>query len=993
LVLVVAVVAGVLMTAALASCVTARPQLTSTGAAAAAGGLSVFVGYAEDKEINTPDPASFPTPWVGAPNTVFLGGTVPGQTACGTLATCYDAGAIRLDNTGSTAVTVNSVSVDEHSSVPGGKVFSNLWGSFTVPAGKSVILTENPPANNPGFDNFDTSGFPNNNCTPVTVAPTVTLTVGGVATTLVDSTHVLDTGGIDAGFCAPQRNESIQWRPIGATGANTATLTLGPGTATRFAGQQVTETATLLDGSGTGLPNVNVAFTVTSGPDTGRSGNGVTDANGRASFTYAGTQGEDVVGASVTTVGTFRSNPVRVMWTNDSSAGWSSADVGNATPPGTQTLDTTSGAWVIQGGGSDINGPADQFHFLWQAPPAGAGVTARVASQSNTNTSAKAGVMVRAGIDPGAPNYAAFVTPGGGVIVQDRASPGGATVPVATQPGAAPAYLWVANSGNVFTAYTSNDGYSWQAIAGSTVTLNLGAAPLAGLAVTSHDTAQLATASMDSVAVTTAPPAPQPPVPCPEPWTCADIGNPTPAGNQSFDPNTATWTINAGGADITGPSDQFRFVWQTLTGDGSSSTRVASQTNTNSNAKAGVMLRASTDPSAPNYAVLVSPGAGIKVQARTTQGGTTTKLANPTGTTPTYLKVARAGNTFTAYTSSDGITWTLIAGSTATITLAPTLLEGLAATSHNTGALSTVTMNTGPVGVNPPANDFSIGATPSAVTVTAGQNATSTISTTVTSGAAQNVALSASGLPNGATASFNLGTISAGQSSTLTINTSTATPTGTSTITVTGTGATATHTTPVTLTVNAPGTASCPGPWTCADIGNPTPAGNQSFDPNTATWTINAGGADITGPSDQFRFVWQALSGDGAISARVASQTNTSSNAKAGVMLRAGTDPGAPNYAVLVSPGAGIKVQVRTTQGGTTTKLANPTGTTPAYLKVARAGNTFTAYTSSDSVTWTLIAGSTVTINLGPTLLEGLAATSHNTGTLGTITMDTVATS
>jgi hypothetical protein len=46
-------------------------------------------------------------------------------------------------------------------------------------------------------------------------------------------------------------------------------------------------------------------------------------------------------------------------------------------------------------------------------------------------------------------------------------------------------------------------------------------------------------------------------------------------------------------------------------------------------------------------------------------------------------------------------------------------------------------------------------------------------------------------------------------------------------------------------------------------------------------------------------------------------------------MLRAGTDAGAPNYAVLVSPGAGIKVQVRATPGGATKKLANPTGTRP----------------------------------------------------------------
>src|SRR5260221_20234 len=79
-------------------------------------GLSVSVGYAEDKETNNPNPAAFPVPWSGAPNTIFLGGPVVGQTACGTLPLCYDAGAIRLDNSSSSDITINSVSADIHSS-------------------------------------------------------------------------------------------------------------------------------------------------------------------------------------------------------------------------------------------------------------------------------------------------------------------------------------------------------------------------------------------------------------------------------------------------------------------------------------------------------------------------------------------------------------------------------------------------------------------------------------------------------------------------------------------------------------------------------------------------------------------------------------------------------------------------------------------------------------------------------------------------------------
>ena len=107
------------------------------------------------------------------------------------------------------------------------------------------------------------------------------------------------------------------------------------------------------------------------------------------------------------------------------------------------------------------------------------------------------------------------------------------------------------------------------------------------------------------------------------------------------------------------------------------------------------------------------------------------------------------------------------------------------------------------------------------------------------------------------------------------------------------------------------------------------------------------GGSDISGPADQFRFVSQPMVGDGSVMGPVVTQSDSSTQAKAGVMLRATADPGSPEYSVVVSPGAGIKVQVRSAQGGTTTKLANPAGTVPAYLEITRAGSTFTASTSS----------------------------------------------
>jgi hypothetical protein len=63
----------------------------------------------------------------------------------------------------------------------------------------------------------------------------------------------------------------------------------------------------------------------------------------------------------------------------------------------------------------------------------------------------------------------------------------------------------------------------------------------------------------------------------------------------------------------------------------------------------------------------------------------------------------------------------------------------------------------------------------------------------------------------------------------------------------------------------------------------------------------------------------------------------------------------------------------------------------PVYLRVARAGTAFTAYTSADNSAWTPVPGSTVTIGglTGP-LLEGLAVTSHNSGSLCAAVVDTV---
>src|SRR5262249_49266053 len=130
---------------------------------------------------------------------------------------------------------------------------------------------------------------------------------------------------------------------------------------------------------------------------------------------------------------------------------------------------------------------------------------------------------------------------------------------------------------------------------------------------------------------------------------------------------------------------------------------------------------------------------------------------------------------------------------------------------------------------------------------------------------------------------------------------------------------------------------------------------------------------------------------DGTLTAHITAQTNTSPWAKAGVMLRLSTDPGAPYYALEMTPANGITAQYRATTGASAQQAAIIAGTVPAWLRIGRAGSTFTAYTSADGVTWTLVPNSTVTVAaLTGTLLAGLAVTSHNGGSLSTATFDSV---
>src|SRR2546421_1960242 len=275
--------------------------------------------------------------------------------------------------------------------------------------------------------------------------------------------------------------------------------------------------------------------------------------------------------------------------------GWSCQDIGNSTPAGSESVG--GGIWSVQAGGSGVGGSSDQFRFIAQNVSGDTQISAQVVSQQATTGPAQAGLMVRQSSDPTSSYYAVFLTKGVGVVGQYRPTFGGGTNTDVQMPTAVPPLFFeIQRIGDQFQAATSNDGTNYTLLPGSTVSVLMTTPVEEGLAVSSDNTSALSTATYSTVAIGApgAPPVPTPPTtPCPNSWNCQDVGNPALVGDQSL--NGGTWTVKGSGGDIWNTSDQFHFVSQSLAADGSITAHALSQMNTDSWAKAGVMLRQSTD--------------------------------------------------------------------------------------------------------------------------------------------------------------------------------------------------------------------------------------------------------------------------------------------------------------------------------------------------------------------------------------------------------------
>jgi regulation of enolase protein 1 (concanavalin A-like superfamily) len=188
--------------------------------------------------------------------------------------------------------------------------------------------------------------------------------------------------------------------------------------------------------------------------------------------------------------------------------------------------------------------------------------------------------------------------------------------------------------------------------------------------------------------------------------------------------------------------------------------------------------------------------------------------------------------------------------------------------------------------------------------------------------------------------------------------------------------ATDTRVSQVTIQAQQSATAGLPAPFQNRDIGSPAVAGSTTH--SSGTFTVRGAGADIWGTSDQFQYVYQPITGDVDIRARVASISYQNRWSKGGVMIRESLTAGSRHAYALMSAGAGNAFQRRVDPSGPSDNTSG-WGVTPAgWVRLVRSGDRFEAFQSSNGTSWTSM-GSEI-IPMGQTVYAGLAVTSHNAG-------------
>ncbi len=163
-------------------------------------------------------------------------------------------------------------------------------------------------------------------------------------------------------------------------------------------------------------------------------------------------------------------------------------------------------------------------------------------------------------------------------------------------------------------------------------------------------------------------------------------------------------------------------------------------------------------------------------------------------------------------------------------------------------------------------------------------------------------------------------------------------------------------------------TAPLPVPWNQSLIGTVTgssPAVNAEG--GLSSTTLGGSGLATQAAAEVGQFIYQTRTGDGVMTARVPAASPAQSGARYAIMIRENATGGGAlmaGTATSSSTGYGSKFVYRTTSGGTAIFTGNAnSAVTPQWLRITRAGNSFTSECSADGSSWISLGSATVAMN------------------------------
>ncbi len=219
-----------------------------------------------------------------------------------------------------------------------------------------------------------------------------------------------------------------------------------------------------------------------------------------ANGVYANTAVATAMGASDSDASHY-TNPVGFGDTPETSVetvNLSTRDVGRTKIDG--TFSQEGDAITIEASGQDIWGKKDGFSFAYTEITGDVEIVAQVSDLDAAHSWAKAGLMIRDSMNAKSKHVSVFQTEDNGTAMQHRSQTGknsghksGADL------GDGPVFVKLSRVGDTFTGYVSTDGVNWQQISQQTVRMS--GSVYVGLAVTSHEKNNTATATFRDVMI------------------------------------------------------------------------------------------------------------------------------------------------------------------------------------------------------------------------------------------------------------------------------------------------------------------------------------------------------------------------------------------------------------------------------------------------------------------------------------------------------------